>query len=229
MGRRPGAPARTANFGLPLISAAHAGSTREHTPRFLHPPPYLPPRAISSPKVTRRFCRLPLAIFWDLAKESSSRRPAAVMCTATESLGRAPKRGPAQASQFSREEGSDIHGAKKRAASCGAVSCFADQIDSTGHPVGKNPSNRTENSADVTPARPGCPPRHRAHRYSGTGTLTRFPFGPKVAGTASAAASFIHVLRTDLPAAECPSRGTILLLSPEDSHLSFNYSYQDLH
>lgn len=84
------APARAASFGCPNPCSARR-LTAGAPPRFTRPPPHLPPRAISSPKVTRRFCRLPLAIFWDLAKESSSRRPAAVMRTATKHLEGAPQ------------------------------------------------------------------------------------------------------------------------------------------
>lgn len=222
------APARAASFGCPNPCSARR-PTAGAPPRFTHPPPHLPPRAISSPKVTRRFCRLPLAIFWDLAKESSSRRPAAVMRTATKHLegkgvapfARRPASFPGRRSQASTaQKGAPLAAGQRRASPIKSIPHVA-SVDETPQTEQKTLRMRLPlGLAALLVTEP---------IVQWCGNLNPLPFRTGACPGLPPAPRPLFALRTDSPAADCPSRGTVLLLSPDGSHVSFNYSYQDLH
>jgi len=188
------------------VEVSHRTPARRLTagapPRFTHPPPHLPPRAISSPKVTRRFCRLPLAIFWDLAKESSSRRPAAVMRTATKHLegaqkdARRPASFPGRKSQASTaQKGAPLAAGQRRASPIKSIPHVA---------LVKQPLKQNRKLCGCGSHSAWLPSSSPSPSSSGAGTLTRFPFGP-ARGALRLLAPFLplgptHPRRNALPA-----------------------------
>ena len=73
---------------------------------------------------------------------------------------------------------------------------------------------------------------HRPYPRSGSGILTRFPFGRGAPSRRAGSAHLLGVnpsLRTDSPMSNCCSHGTFLHFSLQSSHLNICYYHQDLH
>ena len=130
---------------------------------------------------------------------------------------------------------------------CGAMPESDDPIsgqpDSREHTPSRRKGNSSRGSRRRLRVRLRCRQRPRPPPHSGSGILTRFPFGawylhPMVQATRTttwnghpfqANRGTSPSLRTDLPVSNCCSHGTLLHFSLQDPPLNICYYHQDPH
>ena len=231
----PASPIGKGSTPPPTASPPASGERRSHrqgaTPASEQSPTDPALRANPSPKVTDPICRLPLPTLFH--------RLEAVHLGDLLRLWVRPDVSAIRSLGFSRAHASAPDAARGATLGQGGDP-ISGQSPSRVYRLSKRKENSSRTRAGVSElARVAAEADGRRDRtptlHSGSGMLTRFPFGtsadrpPPRAGARAHWEGVNPSLRTDSPTSKCCSRGTLPHFSLQSSHLNRCYYHQDLH